>query len=244
MAEWFVDWFDSPYYHTLYKSRSESEAAGFIDNLEKALVFSYSQIFCDMACGKGRHSIYLNQKGYEVYGLDLSKNNISKAKEHENEKLHFFIHDIRDTFRPAFFDVVLNLFTSFGYFENNFENQAAIKAIAKSLKPGGLLVLDYMNSRKAIEEFNTQYNKVVDGITFQITKKIEKGYIFKRIRFNVSGKMYDFEERVKLLFLDDFKTFFKNSSLEIQQVYGNYALEPFHEHTSDRMVMLCKKTEE
>ena len=244
MSEWFVDWFDSPYYHILYKSRSDKEAALFIDNLEKKMGFETKKLFCDMACGKGRHAIYLNKKGYEVFGLDLSKNNIKIAKEQENKTLHFYVHDIRKTFKNNFFDVVLNLFTSFGYFENNLENQSAIQAIGKSIKPNGILILDYMNSRKAIEEFNTQYEKEVDGIQFQISKKIEKGYIYKHISFKIKEKIFDFEERVKLLFFADFKTFFQNSGLQIEQIFGNYDLEPFNEHTSDRMIMVCKKIAE
>ncbi len=244
MSEWFVDWFDSPYYHILYKSRNEKEAAVFIDNLEKKMSFATNKLFCDMACGKGRHAIYLNKKGYQVFGLDLSKNNIKIAKEQENKRLFFFVHDIRNTFKNNFFDVVLNLFTSFGYFENNLENQKAVQAIAKSIKPNGLFILDYMNSRKAIEEFNTKYEKEVEGIQFHISKKIEKGYILKHISFVINEKTYDFEERVKLLFLADFETFFKNSGLQIVQIYGNYDLDPFNEYSSDRMVMVCKKNAE
>ena len=56
MAEWFKDWFDSPYYHVLYKSRSDDEAKIFIDNLVGHLKFKEDFKFCDMACGRGRHS--------------------------------------------------------------------------------------------------------------------------------------------------------------------------------------------
>jgi SAM-dependent methyltransferase len=242
MAEWFVDWFNTAYYHILYKSRSDIEAQIFVDNLETELGFSTNYTYCDMACGKGRHAIYLNKKGYKVWGLDLSTENIKFAKNHENESLKFHVHDIRNTYKTDFFDVVLNLFTSFGYFENNLENQNAIVAIAKSIKPGGTLVLDYMNSRKAIEEFNTHYIKSVDGIDFTITKKIEKGYIFKKIKFNDKGQNFEFEERVKLIFLEDFKSFFVSAGLQLTNVYGNYALDNYDELKSDRMVMICKKT--
>jgi SAM-dependent methyltransferase len=242
MAEWFVDWFNTAYYHILYKSRSDKEAQIFVDNLETKLGFLTNNTYCDMACGKGRHAIYLNKKGYKVWGLDLSTENIKFAKNHENESLEFHVHDIRNTYKTDFFDVVLNLFTSFGYFENNFENQNAIFAIAKSIKPGGKLVLDYMNSRKAIEEFNTHYIKSVDDIDFTITKKIEKGYIFKNIKFKDKGQDFEFEERVKLIFLEDFKSFFVSAGLQLTNVYGNYALDNYDELKSDRMVMICKKT--
>jgi cyclopropane fatty-acyl-phospholipid synthase-like methyltransferase len=241
-AEWFELWFDTPYYHILYKSRGDEEAQKLIDNLEKHLGFNKDWLFCDMACGKGRHSVYLNSKGYDVIGLDLSPNNVWHAQQSENNRLQFFEHDIREVFRKNEFDVMLNLFTSFGYFEEQLENQEAVVAMAKNIKPGGTMVIDYMNSRKAIEDFNTHYEKKVNDILFNIDKKIEKGFIFKKISFSDKGEDFSFEERVKLLFLDDFEIFFKAAGLELVNVYGNYQLELYDEHQSDRMVMVCKKT--
>ena len=241
MAEWFAEWFDTPFYHILYKSRGKYEAQKFIDNLADKLNFSSDWQYCDMACGKGRHAIYLNSKNFDVTGLDLSPNNIWHAQFAENEKLKFHKHDIRDTFRPAYFDVMLNLFTSFGYFENQAENQKAVKAMSDSLKTDGILILDYMNSRKAIEGFSSHYEKNVDGIQFSIHKKIELGFIFKNISFENEGKKHQYQERVKLLFLEDFKHFFQASDLALIDVYGDYELNPYQDLASDRMIMVCKK---
>jgi len=241
MAEWFAEWFDTPFYHILYKSRGNNEAQRFIDNLSEKLQFRKDWQYCDMACGKGRHAIYLNSKGFDVVGLDLSPNNIWHAQASENETLQFHEHDIREIFRPEFFDVMLNLFTSFGYFEKQEENQRAVSAMAQSIKPNGLLVLDYMNSRKAIEGFNSHYQKTVDGILFDINKRIEFGYIFKNISFENEGQPHQYEERVKLLFLEDFKHFFEAAGLTLTAVYGDYELRPYQDLISDRMIMVCKK---
>jgi SAM-dependent methyltransferase len=241
MAEWFAEWFDTPFYHILYKSRGNNEAQRFIDNLSEKLQFRKDWQFGDMACGKGRHAIYLNSKGFDVVGLDLSPNNIWHAQASENETLQFHEHDIREIFRPEFFDVMLNLFTSFGYFEKQEENQRAVSAMAQSIKPNGLLVLDYMNSRKAIEGFNSHYQKTVDGILFDINKRIEFGYIFKNISFENEGQPHQYEERVKLLFLEDFKHFFEAAGLTLTAVYGDYELRPYQDLISDRMIMVCKK---
>jgi 2-polyprenyl-3-methyl-5-hydroxy-6-metoxy-1,4-benzoquinol methylase len=241
MAEWFAEWFDTPFYHILYKSRGNNEAQRFIDNLSEKLDFQTNWQYCDMACGKGRHAIYLNSKGFDVVGLDLSPNNIWHAQASENETLQFHEHDIREVFRPEFFDVMLNLFTSFGYFENQEENQKAVVAMARNIKSNGTLVLDYMNSRKAIEGFNSYYQKTVDGIVFDINKRIELGYIFKNISFESKGQMHQFEERVKLLFLEDFRHFFEKAGLTLTEVYGDYDLNPYQDLVSDRMIMVCKK---
>lgn len=241
MAEWFAEWFDTPFYHILYKSRGNNEAQRFIDNLSEKLAFQTNWQYCDMACGKGRHAIYLNSKGFDVVGLDLSPNNIWHAQVSENETLQFHEHDIREVFRTEYFDVMLNLFTSFGYFENQEENQKAVVAMAENIKSNGTLVLDYMNSRKAIEGFNSHYEKTVDNITFNINKRIEFGYIFKNISFENEGDEHRYEERVKLLFLEDFRHFFEKAGLTLTEVYGDYDLNPYQDLVSDRMIMVCKK---
>ena len=113
-TEWFESWFDSPYYHVLYKNRDFSEAELFIDKLIQLIEPTKASRVLDLACGKGRHSIYLNKKGFDVTGIDLSEKSIACAKTAENETLHFYMHDMRKLFRTNYFDVVLNLFTSFG----------------------------------------------------------------------------------------------------------------------------------
>ncbi|MBC7524978.1 MAG: methyltransferase domain-containing protein, partial [Flavobacterium sp.] len=113
---WYASWFDSPYYHILYKDRNYREAQIFMDNLTRYLNLPEKAKVLDLACGKGRHSIYLNQLGFEVTGVDLSENSILEAKKNENESLHFNVHDMRNPFHQKF-DAIFNLFTSFGYFE-------------------------------------------------------------------------------------------------------------------------------
>ncbi len=241
MKDWFVDWFDTIFYHKLYKSRNYAEAQFFIDNLEKTLNFKQSETFLDLACGQGRHSIYLNSKGFDVTGIDLSQNNIAVANQSANEHLHFFVHDMRETFRPDSFDFVLNLFTSFGYFEDNYDNFRAIKAVSENLKSGGKLVLDYMNSVKAVKNLVKQYEKEVDGIKFVITKKIEYGFIVKNIDFDYENEHFHFQERVKVLNFEDFKYYFKAAGMTCTEVFGNYRLEPFDVETSDRMIFVVEK---
>ncbi len=77
---WFVNWFDSPYYHVLYKNRDNQEAKYFIDNIINYLKIKNNSKIIDIACGNGRHAVYLNQLGFQVIGVDLSENNISFAK--------------------------------------------------------------------------------------------------------------------------------------------------------------------
>ena len=110
---WFATWFNSPYYHILYKHRNLAEAAQFIDNLIGYLQPDQGTTMLDLACGRGRHSLYLCQKGYTVTGVDLSPANIRKAQTIQCGNLDFAVHDMRKVFRPGYFDYVFNFFTSF-----------------------------------------------------------------------------------------------------------------------------------
>lgn len=73
---WFTSWFDTPFYHILYKDRDDTEAQHFMDKLTGYLNIPEGGSILDLACGKGRHSIYLNSLGFDVTGADLSENSI------------------------------------------------------------------------------------------------------------------------------------------------------------------------
>jgi SAM-dependent methyltransferase len=197
--EWFREWFDSPYYHILYKNHDDTEAQLFIDRLAMLLHFQSDDKMLDIASGRGRHSIYLNSLGYDVSGIDIAPRNIAYAQQFENERLHFYIHDMRKLFRNDSFDYALNLFTSFGYFESDAENVQAICAAAQSLKEEGKLVLDFFNSPKIIRELISYELKQVEGIDFNIHKQIEGDFVVKDINFEDKGKQYHFQERVKAI---------------------------------------------
>jgi len=142
---WFAEWFDSKYYHILYQHRDYAEAQLFMDNLVAHLDVPPHATIWDLACGKGRHSIYLAEKGFDVTGTDLSVQSITAAREFEHTHLSFFQHDMRDGFRINYFDYVFNLFTSFGYFDNDKDDLKVLKNIAKSLKNKGVFVMDFLN---------------------------------------------------------------------------------------------------
>ena len=175
-SDWFENWFDSPYYHILYKHRDDNEARYFIDNLCTFLKHSEKSSLLDLGCGKGRHSIYLSEKGFDTTGVDLSKQSIAHAMNFEKENLSFFVHDMRLPFRINYFDVVMNLFTSFGYFESENDNIKTLHSVASSLKKGGHLIIDFLNAEKSEMELVPLEFKYADNIQFKISKKIENGF--------------------------------------------------------------------
>lgn len=239
--EWFDEWFDSPYYHLLYKHRDDTEAQLFMDNLATFLHIQPEHKIMDLACGKGRHSIYLNSKGFDVVGLDLSKESIQHAQQFSNERLHFDVHDKRDVYRVRHFDFILNMFTSFGYFASENEHITAIQAAAAGLKEGGKLVIDFFNTYKVLDALVYKNQVEASGITFNLTRHIEEGAIVKKIAFEDKGKHYQFEERVQAFTEQDFRKYFRIANLKLLHLFGDYELSCFDQQTSERMIFIVQK---
>jgi|SRR4051812_37141040 SAM-dependent methyltransferase len=238
---WFESWFDSPYYHILYKDRDKEEAELFIDNLIHFLHPEKNAQFLDLACGKGRHAVYLNKKGFPTIGIDLSPESIAYASQFENEDLQFYVQDMRKPFRINYFDYVLNLFTSFGYFEQERDDMAVMHSICKMLKKQGMVVIDFMNAKCVKENIMPTEEKIVNGISFQITKKIENKFIVKHIHFTDKGVVHDYQEKVKMLNLTDFEKYLSAAHLKIVNLFGNYQLQPFDPGTSERLIIIAQK---
>lgn len=239
--EWFESWFDTSYYHSLYKNRDENEAKLFVTKLVRFLKLTKNQSALDLACGKGRHSITLNELGLNVVGVDLSKNSIECAKKHENETLKFGVHDMRENLSPNSFEIVFNLFTSFGYFDNFTDNEKVIQSIHNMLTDKGILVIDFMNSEKSISNLVLEETKKVDEIDYVISRKYDGHHIFKNIQFSDQGKDFKYTERVQALKLKDFENLLISNKFEIIHIFGDFNLNPFDEKQSDRLILIATK---
>ena len=236
---WYASWFDTPYYHILYKDRNYREAQIFMDNLTHYLNLPEKAKVLDLACGKGRHAIYLNQLGYDVIGADLSENSIAEANKNANETLHFVVHDKRIPFDKKF-DAIFNLFTSFGYFEAEEDNLKTLIAIKESLSDYGFAVIDFMNVHSVLENLIPEETKEVDGIVFHIKRYLADSFIIKEIDFEDHGQKYHFEEKVKAYTLDDFKSMMDQAGIYLLDTFGDYKLKKFHKNTSERLIMIFK----
>ena len=236
---WFSTWFDSPYYHILYKNRNEEEAQVFMDNITHYLNMPENGTILDLACGKGRHSIYLNKLGYQVTGVDLSENSIAIANESSNETLQFKTHDMREPMNETY-DAVFNLFTSFGYFDTFEDNIKTLKAIKDSINEYGFGVIDFFNADFIIENLVAEETKEIDGITFNIKRFVENKKIIKEIRFEDKGETYNFTEKVSAFTLADFESMMEEAGIYLLEIFGDYKLKKFYKTQSERLIMIFK----
>ena len=238
---WFKNWFDSVYYHKLYSNRDEKEAAAFIDNLTALLPASASII--DVGCGTGRHSKHLAEKGFIVTGIDLSTYSLQLARRYKNDNLQFYRHDMRLPFGTNKFDVVLNLFTSFGYFETRQENMQVVKNMHNTLKPGGTLVIDYLNMHYTQQHLVCREQKEIDGIIYDIHRWTDEQFFYKNITVTHASlaEPLAYTEKVSKFGLEYFEVMLAQYNLEITSVYGDYGLSDFNEDESKRLIIVATK---
>lgn len=241
--KWFQNWSGSPYYHVLYHQKNDDEAEFFLDNLCSELKPDMDGRLLDAGCGRGAHALYLSKKGYDVTGTDHSYSNIRFAQQFENEKLHFFVHDVRYPFFINYFDVVFCLFTNFGHFDSEKDHTNVLKTFRKSLKTNGTLVLDFINTEKVARNLCQQEVRHVDGIDFYISKKVADGKIVKRISFEHKNKDFSFREEVKAFTFADLERMLTNSGLGIVGSFGDYSLKPYSVTLSERLILICKKAD-
>ena len=235
-----MDWFNSDYYHILYKNRDYKEAEKFLKKIIKKLQLDKGLKVLDLACGKGRHSIFLEKQGFKVTGIDNSLNNIKKAKLYQNKNLKFFKREMIEEIGGKF-DVIFNLFTSFGYVNKEY-NIKTIRNINNHLSQNGFVIIDYLNSKLAEDNLVKNENKLIDGLEFRIKRYSDPVFIHKTIEF-IDEKDYLFKERVMKLSVDDFKYYLEKHNLKIIKKFGNYNLDDFVEDKSERLIMIIKKSQ-
>lgn len=239
--DWISDWFNSPYYHLLYQNRNDAEAQHFLDQLQRLLGFTPQDEILDLGCGKGRHALYLHRKGFKVTGVDIAENNIKHLLPLQNERIRFLQHDMREVLQPAYFDYVLSMFTSFGYYDSEAENLKVILAIEQSLKKGGKLVLDYLNPNRALSDMLTLEIKPLGKVNFKIERSMENGIFKKQIKVQDGKKVLQFEENVKNIAQQDFQRYFGQASLTLLSTFGNYNLDAYDPDNSPRMIFVVEK---
>lgn len=236
---WFHHWFNRDYLK-LYSHRDPKEALGHVDFLTRSIDLRGDEKILDLGCGMGRHSIELAKKGFEVVGVDLSSYLIKKGqKELENfpnVKAKLIVGDMFHIVDMEPFDVVINMFTSFGYFPDDGENARVFEVVKNQLKPGGKFFLDYLHPFQVIRDLKDFEDKVLDGEKIEISRRIEGDRVIKTIVFSDPERKY--QEKVKLYTRDQIEGMLSAYSLKVLDVWNDYEGNPWRED-GDRQLFYC-----
>ena len=239
--EWFASWFNSPFYRELYAHRTGEEARAFVLKLIQELNLPVGASVLDVCCGNGRHSEVFNEKNCNVVGIDISEKSLEEAKARNLSNAHFHYADARNFEMHERFDCVVNLFTSFGYFETTEEHIEMLQRIYEHLKDNGVFVFDFFNAEKVRAAGSEDRKVVKDGAEFHITKEITNNRVIKHIRIQKEAARMDFQESVALYSKEQLVEMFEVIGFKNINTYGDYELGSFDLANSDRCIIICSK---
>jgi SAM-dependent methyltransferase len=237
-ADWFEAWFGEDYLR-IYQHRDETEAEHVVDLIARFLEGHDVRSVLDLGCGAGRHSRALCERWLTV-GLDLSAA-LLKIARREMPDAPYVRADMRELpFAPESFDLVVNLFTSFGYFEDDLENERVLVRVCDALRRGGTLVIDFLNASQVRSDLVPYDERVEHGITIEQTRSIslDDRFVEKTIRLRERGKEYI--ERVRLLTPRDLERMLDVAGFAVVARIGDYAGAPWSE-TSPRAILFASR---
>ncbi|PQJ33708.1 SAM-dependent methyltransferase [Salinibacter sp. 10B] len=240
---WYEGWFDSAAYDLVYDHRDETEAEQLIDLIERDIAPAPAAHILDVGCGRGRHSRILARRGYTVTGIDLSEEAITEARaraQAENLDVMFERGDMRDPYCDGCMDGVVNLFTTFGYFATDAENQRALAAMTQAVRPDGWFLQDFLNAPHVAENIVPTTTRTVKGVDIEQHRWIEDDRIKKEITLHHNGSTKTYHESVRLYTLDDLQDMYASVGLTLVDTYGNYDGAP-HTPKSPRLLLYARK---
>jgi len=229
----------------LFAQTRSSAAPIEVDSSVSLLQLQPGMRILDLCCGPGRHSLELARRGFRVTAVDRTRRYLDKAAAQaakEGLQIEFIQEDMRTFCRPNTFDAVLNLFSSFGYFEDPQEDRQVATNISRSLKPGGALIMEMMGKEVLARIFQERSWHEEDGVLILEERRIRSGWDWidtrwilfqdgRRIEKTLSLRLYSAAELTSLLATCGFAR---------SEVYGDLA-GSLYDHTAKRLVVVGDK---
>lgn len=239
MTEWYEHWFGEAYLD-LYPHRDDRDAERVVALLSSRRLVAPGDRVLDLACGPGRHAAALASRGTRVTGFDLSLTLLRTAQRRGSHSL--VRGDMRAlAFRDGRFDAVVNLFTSFGYFDRDEQHQEVLDEVARVLRPGGRLVLDFLNAplvRARLVQRDS--GRLGDRRVVQERRMSDDGrYVVKTISLEGEGRQ--FMERVRLYDGDELGAMARRAGLRVEEVFGDYDGAPWTPSTPRLLLVASRR---
>lgn len=244
MKLWFEEWFESEEYLTVYKHRNNEEAEILISFILGKVNLSGEAKVLDLGCGAGRHALILAKMGFQVTGVDQSAKLLSVAESEAKKnglQAKFIKDDIRTVPFSEKFNLILNVFTSFGYFESDEDNFALFTNVEKLLSEDGVFVFDFFNTEYLKRNLIPFSKDVIDDMVIEQSRKIEGNNVVKDIVLFKNGNRKNYRESVRLYSKKELMNALDKNNLSAEKIFGNYTGEAFDEKSSSRLILLCKK---
>jgi len=240
-------WYEQSFgkdYLTVYRHRDETRAEEEVRRICGWLELPVGAEVLDLCCGMGRHSMALHALGYRVTGLDLSEALLAEARVRDaRSQIEWVKGDMRRLPFARPFDAIVNLFTSFGYFDDDADNFQVVREIDRHLKPGGKWMIDFLNPDFVVSNLVPCSERVEGNLSIREERSLAEDRVVKRI--TIAEKNRDvrrYREQVRLYRLPDFENMVAATGLSIDRVYGDYHGRPYDPLSSPRMIMVGHRT--
>ncbi len=241
---WWETFFGTDYLKQ-YEPNVE-RTSGEVDGVEAILHLRKGARILDLACGGGRHSIELARRGYRVTGYDLSEALLKEARAAARSakvRPEFVQGDMRDLAYHGEFDAVINMFSSFGYFDSVEEERKVLAGVARALKPRGKFLMERFNRESLAYELPMQGWRVgKDGsvILQEDTFDVLRGrYDTRQLVIDRNGTREHLGS-VRAYTLPELKELFDGAGLPIHRVLGGLDLSPYRAR-SRRLILYAVK---
>jgi len=219
--DWFEDWFGEEYL-ALYEHRDLSEARDVVGLIAEHVGRVDDAPVLDLACGAGRHQRMLCDRGWWTIGLDLSPS-LLRAARAEDRTAPLVRADMRDLpFANGSFSLVVNLFTSFGYFREDAQHLLVLREVARVARPRGWFVLDYLNADQVRNSLVPRDERQIGRLVVEQEREIVEGGRFVRKTITIRDLGRTFVERVRLFGRQELETLCGSAGFDVDAVYGDY----------------------
>lgn len=245
--QWYKNFFEKYYFPFLSERKTSLDTEKEVRFIVDILGLKNSGKILDLACGSGRHAIELARNGYSVVGIDLNKDCLITAKREAKKAklpLSFLQGDMRSIPFNEEFDVVISMFSSFGYLETEEDNDRVLREIFKSLEAKGFLLLDLQNK-----------NWILKNVPAKTWDEQEGLFLLEKRKYDAESKIYNNEitivsprkktekvySSVRLYELLEIRDKAERSGFKILKVFGDYDKSKFNIQKSRRMIILAQK---
>jgi 2-polyprenyl-3-methyl-5-hydroxy-6-metoxy-1,4-benzoquinol methylase len=241
---WYEDWFNSENYLKVYSHRDDAEAERLVSLIANKINLKQGSFILDMACGAGRHAIAFAKRGFNVTAVDLSQKLLNEANKNAlaaKVKINFVLSDILNFNTSQQFDLVINLFTSIGYFEDDEENFKVVLKGFNLLKPRGYFVLDYFNKEFLIKNLVPTSVLSENGFKIIQERSIAGNRVVKNITIEKEDSIDKFYESVRLYSYEEIKNILIEAGFKIQEEIGDFLGNVYNIETSPRLILFARK---
>tara|TARA_Y100000031_G_C8193371_1_gene372494 strand:- start:273 stop:1049 length:777 start_codon:yes stop_codon:yes gene_type:complete len=238
-----ADYFEE-YADILTLERTKAE----VDFIEKELNLKKGVKILDLACGHGRHTIELAKRGYLMTGQDINSfflNNAKRSAKKAGVNIRWIKGDMRQISFENEFDVVINLFTAFGYLESDEDDQKVLHQVSRALRPGGRFMIDFINRERIMRIYNKKdWLKFADETVVIIERNFDlvtgRNHE-RRTKIYKNGKKEVFNTSIRMYTLTELIGMCKKAGLQFVSVYGDYNRE-VPTIDSKRYIFITKKS--